>query len=238
MQPMEIRVIEERTCTRFSAPISDWILKHVTVVKQQPLKETAMDTTRRTLCTIVIAASFFIAARSSAQTPSDTGVTVIHAGRMFDSEKVVFVETQDIIVKNKRVEAVGQNLPVPSGAREIDLRNCTVLPGLIDAHTHLLYLEDPFKGLSMDGVKAVIYEGTPLRALHGAARARTFLAAGITTVRDLGNSGQYGDVALRDAIKDGSLDGPRMFVSGPGLSPEGGQFAGLRQNHKAIAEEE
>ena len=197
-----------------------------------------MDKTHRALCTIVIVASLLIGTRSSAQTPPDTGVTVIHAGRMFDSEKGVFLERQDIIVKNKRVDAVGQNLPVPSGAREIDLRNYTVLPGLIDAHTHLLYLEDPFKGLSMDGIKAVIYEGTPLCALHGAARARTFLAAGITTVRDLGNSGQYGDVALRDAIKDGSVDGPRMFVSGPGLSPEGGQFPGLRQNHKAIAEEE
>ena len=70
-------------------------------------------------------------------------------------------------------------------------------------------------------------EGTPLRALHGAARARTFLAAGITTVRDLGNSGRFGDVALRAAIRDGSVDGPRMVVSGPGLSPPGGQFPGV-----------
>ena len=70
-------------------------------------------------------------------------------------------------------------------------------------------------------------EGTPLRALHGAARARTFLAAGITTVRDLGNSGRFGDVALRTAIRDGSVDGPRMIVSGPGLSPPGGQFPGV-----------
>jgi imidazolonepropionase-like amidohydrolase len=57
-------------------------------------------------------------------------------------------------------------------------------------------------------------------------------------VRDLGNSGQFGDVALRDAINDGSVDGPRMFVSGPGLSPVGGQFPGLQQRHQAVAEEE
>ena len=81
-------------------------------------------------------------------------------------------------------------------------------------------------------------EGTPLRALHGAARARTFLAAGITTVRDLGNSGQYGDVALREAIEDGSVDGPRMITAGPGLSPEGGQFPGLQPGYQSIADDE
>jgi imidazolonepropionase-like amidohydrolase len=62
--------------------------------------------------------------------------------------------------------------------------------------------------------------------------------AGITTVRDLGNSGRFGDVALRTAINDGSLDGPRMYVSGPGLSPEGGQFPGLQFDYRRIAEEE
>jgi imidazolonepropionase-like amidohydrolase len=88
------------------------------------------------------------------------------------------------------------------------------------------------------GIGAVIVEGTPLRALHGAARARTFLAAGITSVRDLGNSGRFGDIALRDAIRDGSVDGPRMIAAGPGLSPEGGQFPGLQSGYRAIAEEE
>jgi imidazolonepropionase-like amidohydrolase len=187
---------------------------------------------------IILPATLTIAGTSIAQTPPDTGTTVIRAGRLFDSEKGVFLVNRDIIVKNKRVDAVGENLPVPSGAREIDLRSYSVLPGLIDAHTHLLYLEDIVKGSFSEGTKAVINEGTPLRALHGAARARTFLAAGITTVRDLGNSGQFGDVALRDAINDGSADGPRMFVSGPGLCPEGGQFPGLQQKYKAIAEEE
>ncbi|MBM4159528.1 MAG: amidohydrolase family protein [Ignavibacteria bacterium] len=172
------------------------------------------------------------------QTPRDTGITVIHAGRLFDSERGLFVTNRDIVIKNNRVDAVGEDLAVPTGAREIDLRGLSILPGLIDVHVHLLYLEDVVKGSFSEGVNAVVKEGTPLRALHGAARARTFLSAGITTVRDLGNSGQFGDIALRDAINDGSLDGPRMLVSGPGLSPEGGQFPGLQQKHKAIAEEE
>jgi imidazolonepropionase-like amidohydrolase len=101
-----------------------------------------------------------------------------------------------------------------------------------------LYLEDPSDNPTMGGIKALTVEGTPLRALRGAARGRTFLLAGITTVRDLGNSGRFGDVALRTAINEGSVDGPRMYVSGPGLSPEGGQFPGLQPGYKQLAEEE
>jgi imidazolonepropionase-like amidohydrolase len=174
----------------------------------------------------------------SAQTPPDSGVTLVRAGRLFDSEAGVFLPGRDVIVRNGRVEAVGENIAPPAGARVINLRAYTVLPGLIDAHTHLLYLEKLGPGLTMEGVRSVVIEGTPLRALHGAARARTFLAAGITTVRDLGNSGQFGDVALRTAIDDGSVDGPRMIVSGPGLSPEGGQFPGVQPGHGTIAAEE
>jgi imidazolonepropionase-like amidohydrolase len=163
---------------------------------------------------------------------------VIRAGRLFDSESGTMRPGQDILVRNGQIVQVGPGIATPANARVIDLRSYTVLPGLIDAHTHLLYLESPKSTLTLEGVKAVAVEGTPLRALHGAARARTFLQAGITTVRDLGNSGHFGDVALRRAILDGSVDGPRMFVSGPGLSPVGGQFPGVQPAYQAIAEEE
>jgi imidazolonepropionase-like amidohydrolase len=145
---------------------------------------------------------------------------------------------QDILVRHGVIDSVGPHIAPPAGARVVDLRSSAVIPGLIDVHTHLLYLEGIGPGLTMEGTKAVIMEGTPLRALHGAARARTFLAAGITTVRDLGNSGQFGDVALRTAIDDGSVDGPRMITAGPGLSTEGGQFPGLQRSYRAIAEDE
>ena len=192
----------------------------------------------RAVAAAVVGATVMIAPVGGAQTPRDTGTTIIRAGRLFDSEKGTFATNVDVRVRNNRVDSVGPNLSVPAGARVIDLRRYTVLPGLIDAHVHLLYLENPAGGLTTEGMKAVVVEGTPLRALHGAARARTFLAAGITTVRDLGNSGRFGDVALRDAIRDGSVDGPRMIVSGPGLSPEGGQFPGIQPSYRAIAEEE
>jgi imidazolonepropionase-like amidohydrolase len=174
----------------------------------------------------------------AAQTPLDSGVTLIHAGRVFDSERGAFVPARDILVRRGTIDTIGEHLVAPAGARVVDLSRYSVLPGLIDSHTHLLYLESPSGDLTMQGAGAVIVEGTPLRALHGAARARTFLAAGITTVRDLGNSGRFGDIALRDAIKDGSVDGPRMVAAGPGLSPEGGQFPGLQSGYRAIAEEE
>ncbi len=178
-----------------------------------------------------------VASPALAQTPPDTGVTVIHAGRVFDSEAGTFTGPRDIVVRGGQVASMSEHEEVPRGARVIDLRRYTVLPGLIDAHTHLLYLERPGEEV-VDNVRAVVMEGGALRALHGAARARTYLAAGITTVRDLGNSGRFNDVALRTAIRDGSLDGPRMFVSGPGLAGEGGQFPGLQAQYKAIAEEE
>jgi imidazolonepropionase-like amidohydrolase len=174
----------------------------------------------------------------AAQTPADTMPTVIRAGRVFDSEQGAMTGPQEILVVNGRIAEIGARVNAPRGARLVDLSKYTVLPGLIDAHTHLLYLEDPKNGGALEGVKAVTIEGTPLRALHGAARARSFLAAGITTVRDLGNSGRFGDVALRTAIRDGSVDGPRMIVSGPGLSPPGGQFPGVQAGYQAIVEEE
>lgn len=177
-------------------------------------------------------------AAGGGQTPPPTRVTFIRAGRLFDSATGTLLPARDIVVRGNLVESVGENLAVPQGAVVVDLSKYTVLPGLIDAHTHLLYLEDPSANLTMEGIKSLTVEGTPLRALRGAARARTFLTAGITSVRDLGNSGRFGDVALRTAINEGSAEGPRVYASGPGLSPEGGQFYGLQQGHRAIAEEE
>ena len=173
-----------------------------------------------------------------AQTPRDTVPTVIRAGRIFDSEAGTFLPAREILVRRGLIVQVAEKVDRPAGVRVVDLSNYTVMPGLIDAHTHLLYLEAIGGGLTVEGIKALVMEGLPLRALHGAARARTFLDAGITTVRDLGNSGKYGDVALRQAIDDGSVDGPRLIVSGPGISSVGGQFPGLKPGYDAIAADE
>jgi imidazolonepropionase-like amidohydrolase len=120
---------------------------------------------------------------------------------------------QDILVRNSRIEQVGAGLVVPAGAREIDLRNATVLPGFIDVHTHLV-------GSNHAGYES-LGVSVPRMALTGAKNAQTTLFAGFTTVRNVGAPG-YADVALRDAIYDGEVIGPRMQVSGPPLGISGG----------------
>lgn len=150
-------------------------------------------------------------ASSAAQTGNDS-LTIIRAGRLFDSERGVFLGARDIVVRGKVVDDVRPPGPAPAGARLIDLQRYTVLPGLIDAHTHLLI------GPEAQNEVGGELDEPPLRVLRAAARARSFLRAGTTTVRDLGDAGQFLDVALRKAIDEGSAEGPRMIVSGPGLT--------------------
>ncbi len=172
-----------------------------------------------------------------AQTPRDTRTTVIHAGRLFDSERGIFLSSQEILVKGNVIEAIGPTLEIPAGARVIDLRRYTVLPGLIDAHSHLLsWAAGPLgDDLRSANLRATVLDGTPLRVLRAAARAGTYLHAGFTTIRDLGDSGRFLDVALRTAIDEGSVDGPRMIVSGPGLITD---FAWFQPQYSSFLLEE
>ena len=95
----------------------------------------------RVLCLVLMCVG-----RLSAQTVPDTMPTIIRAGRVFDSEKGTMSGPQEILVMKGRIESVGPTVTAPKGARIVDLSKYTVLPGLIDAHTHLLYLEDPKNG--------------------------------------------------------------------------------------------
>jgi imidazolonepropionase-like amidohydrolase len=140
----------------------------------------------------------------------------------------------DILVRGNAIQQVAPEIPAPAGARVIDLRAYSVLPGLIDAHTHLLLQVEPYAAIT----PAVVAEGDVRRALRGAAHARRYLEAGFTTVRDLGNSGFFADVALKRAINDGILPGPRMYVSGPGLSAAGGQIEGPANRVDEVAAQE
>lgn len=145
-------------------------------------------------------------------------VTVIRAGKLVDVVAGTVLKDQTIVITGERISAVGPSAStsVPAGAQVIDLSAQTVLPGLIDMHTHLTsdaYLGG-YNALGVSDVRA---------ALYGVRAARKTLEAGFTTVRDVGSSGTgFGDVALRDAINDGDFIGPRMRSAGHLIGMKGG----------------
>ena len=148
-------------------------------------------------------------------------VTVIKAGTLIDGTSSQPKRNQTIVIRGNRIESVGGDAAVPAGAKVIDLSNMTVLPGMIDAHTHILLQgEDPAEG-GYD-VQLLKY---PLayRAARAAVAARRALEQGFTTIRDVETEGAgYGDVGIKMAINEGRIPGPRMFVVTRAISSTGG----------------
>jgi imidazolonepropionase-like amidohydrolase len=161
----------------------------------------------------------------------------IRAERLIDGKSDTVVKDAVVLVVGEKIAAVGSGLAIPANARVIDLGAATLLPGLIDAHTHLLSEMDGSKVLE-DWLRIVATQSTAERALLGAKLGREDLEAGITTVRDVGNSGVNGDVALRRAIQRGWVPGPRMVTSTRALAAQGGQFGTLTPAAQELIEEE
>jgi imidazolonepropionase-like amidohydrolase len=152
-----------------------------------------------------------------AAAPGPKPRVVVIAGRLFDAKAAKIVAgPQAIVIEGDRIVSVGPAAGVEpvAGEKRIDLSGATVLPGLIDVHTHLTGSPELI-GYQSLGVSV------PREALFGAKNARITLEAGFTTVRNVGASG-YSDIALRDAIDAGDLPGPRMRASGPPLGITGG----------------
>ena len=167
--------------------------------------------------TPMLAALIMIAAwgpSSHAQTPPSP--LIVKAGRLIDGRGGAPISPAMVRIEGDRIVAVGATLPVPPGARVIDLGHATLLPGLIDLHTHLT---DKF-GVHWE---AALVTTTPAEAaLWGARNARVTLDAGFTTCREMGPTWPYTDVALRNAIDDGAVPGPRLLVAGNYVSSTGG----------------
>ena len=163
----------------------------------------------------------------------------VRAARMLDVRSGRVLTDAVVLVENGRITEAGSKLQIPQGAEVIDLGNAMLLPGLIDSHTHLLMnYNDTIGGDDPNMILTVTQMTTARRALLGAKMGLENLEAGITVVRDLGNSGTNGDVALRDAIRSGWVVGPRVFASTRALSAAGGQFGNVSGDTQKIIEQE
>jgi len=146
-------------------------------------------------------------------------VTAIRAGRLVDPDSGTLLTDQIILIRDAKIEKVGKGIDVPPNAVVVDLSKMTVLPGLIDCHTHLA--DGAHDGEPMGQFKKTAAQV----ALESVPNARAMLESGFTTVRDVGAYRALGDIALRDAINRGDIVGPRMFVAGAYVTISGGAGA-------------
>jgi imidazolonepropionase-like amidohydrolase len=171
--------------------------------------------TRTTIAALLAAGACGVAgAQSAAPDPP----TALHAARLVDVVSGKLLSDQWVVVSGKKITAVGSHSVVPAGARVVDLGDATLLPGLIDCHTHLAdeNMGDPFELLRQSAVEV---------AYATIANPRVTLRAGFTTVRDVGTYRAFNDVAMRDAIAKGYIEGPRMYVAGAYITITGGAGA-------------
>jgi imidazolonepropionase-like amidohydrolase len=196
------------------------------------------------------AVGIFAVTQLAAQSPSPT--TLIKAGRLLDPRSGNILSPVAVLIENGKIKESGPPAKVLTHAsgdvKTIDLGSATLLPGLIDGHTHLFLdivrppeaeAQRHENGIFAPGLLLAIVESPTKRALMGAHLARQDLESGITTVRNLGHSGIDGDTELRDAIKAGRISGPRILASGRKLITRGSYLQNLNPAlGEAILEQE
>ena len=165
-----------------------------------------------------LCAGILLALTAHAEAPAAGGTVVLKAAHLFDGRSGTLVEPGIVVVKGERIVAVGGDSAVPADARVIDLGDATLLPGFIDAHTHITQDHN-------DNWAQGFYENTlrsPVeQSYHAEANARITLRAGVTTIRDVG-SNDFIDVALRNAIGDHLAQGPTIIAAGHAIGSTGG----------------
>lgn len=169
----------------------------------------------RTLRAVAAVSLVFAAAASVSAQAAPERVVAVRAGRLVDVAAGRVLENVMIVVRGERIEAVGPAVRAPAGAQLIDLSEYTVMPGFIDTHTHIT--GDPSGGYS----DQELHRWPGYAAIVGVKNARKTLMAGFTTIRNVG-AGEWSDIALRDAIRDGLVPGPRIFSAANSLGITGG----------------
>jgi len=156
--------------------------------------------------------------------PVQAQEATILAGRLVDPATGTVQSNITILIDGGIIQSVGSGANVPENIPVIDLSDKVVLPGLIDAHTHLCNAFDARGDVGNELLLHSLVASTSDRAFEGVRNGQSMVKAGFTTVRDMGNSGNYADVALRRALEEGIISGPTLQVSGKIIAPFGGQF--------------
>ncbi len=171
----------------------------------------------------VLTIVLFLTFAANAQT------TVIKAGHLFDARSGKMLDNQIIIVENGKIKEVGANLKFSKTDKIIDLSDSYVLPGLMDCHVHISTNIDYRK---RNTTELYLTESNSLRAIRGSVVAKQFLDNGFTTIKDIGNDGNYVVADVIKAIKNGWTEGPTIIYAGKIIAPYGGQSRDINPEHE------
>jgi imidazolonepropionase-like amidohydrolase len=189
----------------------------------------------RTFVKLSALAAFLLLALTAASAQSQ--VTAIKAGRLVDPETGTTSTSQVILIEGSRIKAVGASVAIPANATVIDLSRATVLPGLFDCHTHMAFNVNRDERERGSLFFHDLTYTTGYRAIQGVVNARSMLEAGFTTIRDVGNNGNYADTDLRQAVEAGLIPGPTIINAGRIIAPFGGQYQ-LQPDRPSLGEPE